>query len=324
MKFKLFMVIVAIMLTSNLVEGQTQRDQISFTSYPLAKDSLIIERQNGQKIKLTWPFAKNVKKIADWEQLLADFQTDFKKVMDNIPDYKFYSITYVQKKNLVIDEVRGKEIYTVNEKDEMDYVRSNIAKLRGDKIHLSIEFSDYKELLDPAIKEEVADAVTKIKHVFYISNISAERHYYSVNSASILPKPKPKLKFFVPLGARLGILKNKPYIELRPGVGLIRDKRFYIGLNLNFMTQFDEVSNKTQFDNYLGLTTGSIGAGFGSEVAFKVNSNIPDHEDIFLKAGLHYRTRSGIQIGAEYYLRKLENRNQNQEFLFGFNIGFGF
>ena len=238
MKFKLFIAIVAILLTSNFVKGQFQTDQVAFSSSPIQRDSLIIERQDGQKIKLIWPYSKNVKKEVEWEQLFDDFQSDFGKVADNIPVYKFYSITYYQKKNLVVDEVRGKETYTVNEKNGMDYVNSNICKLYGEKIQLSVEFSDYKELLDPSLKAEIETALTHIKNKLF-SALSSQRHFFDVNSKSMLPNPKPKFKFFIPLGAKLGLLKNQPYIELRPGIGLMQNKQYYYALNWNIMTQYN-------------------------------------------------------------------------------------
>ena len=90
------------------------------------------------------------------------------------------------------------------------------------------------------------------------------------------------------------------------------------------MTQYNEFSKKTEFDSFVGLTVGSIGAGFGTEVAFKVKSNISDNEQIYYRAGINYRTKSGIQIGAEYYLRYLTSTDKPQGILFGFNVGFGF
>ena len=84
------------------------------------------------------------------------------------------------------------------------------------------------------------------------------------------------------------------------------------------------MSEKTEFDSFVGLTVGSIGAGFGTEVAFKVKSNISDNEGIYSRAGINYRTNSGIQIGADYYLRHSTSTDKPQGILFGFNIGFGF
>lgn len=324
MNFKFIIAVIAFLLTSNLVKGQNQSDNYAFTSIPVQNDSLIIERQDGQKIKLIWPFNKNVKKKVAWEQLLNDFQSDFKKVVADIPSYDFYRISYIQKKNLVVDELTGKEIYTVNEIDGVNYVKSNICELQGNKIKISIEFNDAKELLDPSIKTEIESAITLIKNKFYTSMITPERHYYSVNSANMLPNPKRKYKFFIPMGARVGVLKNQPYVELRPGLGLKIDKQHYIALNWNVMTQYNDLSDKTEFDNYVGLTIGTLGQGFGSEVAFKVKSGIEDNEDIYFKAGVNYRTKSGIQIGAEYYNRKPQETRNDVDFLFGFNLGIGF
>ena len=324
MKYNFFITLIAILFTSNIATGQAEI-YLAFGSNLPVSDSLIIERQDGQKIRLTWPYKKNIKKNILWEGLINDFQSDFTKVYDNIPEYKFYSITYLRKQNLVVDEVRGKETYTVNENEGLDYVKSNSCTLQDEQLKITIEFNNKDELLDPSLKMEIESAIEMVKNKFYISAVSPDRHYYSVNSSSILPNPKSQIKFFVPLGARLGVLKNEPYVELRPGLGVVINKRNYAAINWNIFTQFNELVNETNFDHYVGFTLGSIDAGFGSEFSFKVSDGITANESIFLKAGINYRTRSGIQIGAEYFLNEAdETTDINQEVLFGFNIGFGF
>ena len=64
--------------------------------------------------------------------------------------------------------------------------------------------------------------------------------------------------------------------------------------------------------------------GFGTEVAFKVKSNIQANEDIYFKGGINYRTKSGFQIGAEYYMTKPQETRNDVGYLFGFNLGIEF
>jgi len=324
MKYHLFIAILVSLLTSNIVNCQITAGSLAFGASQNRSDSLIIERKDGQKIKLIWPYKENIKKNNNWEQLLDDFQSDFTKVVDNIPAYEYYSITYLRKQNLVVDEIRGKETYTVNENSGMDYVKSNLCILHGKNLKLSIEFSEKSELLHPSLKIEIKSAILEMKNKFYISPTTAERHYYSVNRATLMPNPKPKLKFFVATGARLGILKDKPYVELRPGLGLMQDEQYYFSLNWNFMTQYNTLMEKTEYDSYVGLTVGSIGAGFGTEVAFKVKSGINNNDSIYFRGGVNYRIRNGILIGADYYLRNTDSPFAARNLLFGFHIGFGF
>jgi len=323
MKCRLFTAIIAILIASNILKGQNGIDETSYGSAPVQGDSLVIERKNGLKIRLIWPYMKNIKKHVEWEQLLEDFQTDLAKVIEDIPEYSFYSITYFQKQNLIVDEIKGRETYTVNENDGMDYVKSNICLLHGNKIRLSIEFNDKKELLDASIKTELEAAIAVIKNKFYISMITPERHYYSVTSASKIPSPKVNFNFFIPLGFRLGLLKNKPYVELRPGIGLSKNKQYFVNLNYSFLTQFNEITDRTEIDNYVIFTTGTIGAGLGSEIAVKVKNGIKGNENIYAKFGLNYRTRSGIQFGAEYFYR-YKNGEGGSNNIFVFNVGIGF
>lgn len=325
MKKIYYIIFVLIFLTSTVGYGQSDMSDLALTSFNPAKDSLIVERENGHKIILTWPASKNIKKNGEWEQLLTDFQTDFAKVIDGIPDYSFYEIKYLQKKNLVVDEVAAREIYTVNDADDIEYIRSNKSILTGNKIKMTVEFNEANELLKPELKEDISEAISKVKHIFYFS-LAPERSYYSVKQKGMIKK-KPQLQFFIPFGARIGLLQNKPYIELRPALGVAINKKSYVALNYDLMTRYDQLNGRTQYDNFIGITYGTMGPGVGVEYALKVKEGISDFkvDGTVIRAGLNYRTRSGIQAGIQYYLRAFPDESDfNSGIVWGFNFGIGF
>lgn len=289
-----------------------------------ALDSLIIERENGQKIRLLWPYYKNIKKMNDWEPLLEDFQSDFRKIETELPVYDFCNINYDQKKNLVVNQVRGRETYSVNEDDGMDYVKSNLARLKGGKVTLLIEFNDYEELLSTTLKTELTAALSKVKHRFYFSTLSPERHYYSASEDKLLPRPIKERRFFVPFGARLGMVKDKPYIELRPGLGFMFDKRSFVSLNLNLLTTYNKEQGKTDYDGYLSLVAGSVGPGMAAEAGFRLIKDSSVFDNLYYRAGLSYTTASNIVLGLEYFMKPSEISDDDIDYLFGFKVGFGF
>lgn len=289
----------------------------------ITSDSLTIERADGQKIIVVWPYRKNIQKEVAWEKLLDDFQSDFKKVAKDVPDYDYYHINYIQKKELVVNQVVGRQTFTVNELDEINYVKSNLCLLKGDKLDISIEFTDHEELLDASLKQDLSNAIAQVKNKFYISKVSPERHLFDAKNNSMLPNPKRNYKFFIPLGVQLGVLRNTPYIEMRPGVGVIVDGRAFIALQYNFMSQFNDQRRKTEFDHYIGLSSGSLPHGFGSEVGLLVKSGISEYQDFALRAGINFRTKAGVLMGAQYYIDASEERNDGA-IDFGFSIGYGF
>lgn len=287
-------------------------------------DSLIIERMSGHNIKLIWDFRKNIKKVNSWEGIYDDFQSNFEKVYDNIPDFEFYKIDYVQNQRLIIDEVRGRETYTVNENDEITYTKSNLCRISGKDLVIYIEFNDKSELIDTTIKSDIRSAISMIKHKFYFSNISRQRHYYSVEENKMVKPPRPKIAFTIPVGASIGMVKNQPYVELRPGIGLLIGRNNLISLNADFMIVYDELTNRTQNDVYIGFNwMPEISKGLGVEYAIKVSSGIDDFEDMAFRARLNYRTNNGIIMGVDYYLRKRIGDNPTG-ILWGFHLGFGF
>lgn len=289
-----------------------------------ALDSLIIERENGQKIRLLWPYYKNIKKMNDWELLLEDFQSDFRKIKNDLPVYDFCNVNYKQKKNLVVNQVRGRETYSVNEADGMDYVKSNLARLKGGRIVLLIEFNEYEELLSSTLKNEITAALSKVKHRFYFSTLSPERHYYSTSEDKLLPRPAKERRFFVPFGTRLGIVKDKPYIELRPGLGVMFDKRSFVSLNFNVLTTYNQERRKTDYDGYLSLVFGSVGPGVGTEVGFRVMKGSNIFDELYFRAGVNYTTNSNIVLGLEYFITPSESSDSSSSYIFGFKVGYGF
>jgi len=323
MNKNIVIVVLFITLTCQLSKLQAQSAATLLTDInAVTSDSLTIERADGQKIIMVWPYRKNIQKAVAWEELLEDFQSDFRKVYSDIPDYDYYHINYSQKKNLVINQIIGRQTFTVDEQESINYVKSNLCFLRGEKLRISIEFTDYGELLDPSLKQDINNAVAQVKNRFYISMVSPERHLFDVKNNKIF-KPKRKYKFFVPLGVQLGMFRNKPYIEMRPGIGVIVDNKAYFALQYNLMTQFNDQSPKTEYDHYIGLTSGSIPHGFGSDVGIAVKNGITSHQNIALRAGLNFRTKGGLLMSAHYYLDASEERN-NDGIDFGFSIGYGF
>ena len=323
MSKKIVLVVLFITLTSALLKLQAQSAATLLTDIKAVNsDSLTIERADGQRVIMVWPYRKNIQKAVAWEKLLEDFQSDFRKVYSDIPDYDYYRINYSQKKNLVINQIIGRQTFTVDEQESIDYVKSNLCLLKGEKLSISIEFTNYEELLDPALKQDIINAVAQVKNRFYISMISPERHLFDVKNNKMF-KPKRNYKFFVPLGVQLGVLRNKSYIEMRPGIGVIVDNRAYIAVQYNLMTQFNDQSRKTEYDHYIGLSSGSIPHGFGSDVGIAVKNGITGNQNIAIRAGFNFRTKGGILMSAHYYLDATEERN-NEGIDFGFSIGYGF
>jgi len=288
----------------------------------ITSDSLTIERANGQKIILVWPYTKNIKKAVAWEALLEDFQTDFRKVSKDIPDYEYFHIGYIQNKNLVVNQVTGRQTFTVHEQDSINYVKSNLCLLKGEKLGISIEFTNQEELLDPSIKQDILNAVAQVKNKFYISMVSQEKHLFETKNNKMI-KPKRNYKKFVPAGVQLGVLRNKPYIELRPGIGVIVDNRAYFAVQYNLMSQYNDLSRKTEYNHFIGLSSGSIPHGFGSDVGIVVKNGISENQDIALRAGLNFRTKGGILLSSHYYLNT-SGEDFSDSIDFGFSIGYGF
>jgi len=321
MNYKVAIVFLILNICSMSLSSQIE----TFDARATGHDSLVIERLNGHRVCLIWNFRKNIKKSNNWIALIQDFQSDFQKISNDIPEFDFYEIDYIQNKNLVVNEIRGRETYTVNEKDALVYTKSNSCKLTGKDTRITVEFNDKSELLDSSLIEDVQNAIDKVKHRFYFSNVSRQRHYYSVEKNEMIKAPKSKVSFIIPVGARLGIVKDQPYVEIRPGIGVSLGRQHVISLNANFMFKYDEISNSRQNDTYLGINwmTLSDNSGLGVEYAIKISEGIDDFEDLTFRTSLNYKTSSGIVLGLDYYLRNFDAGESNN-ILFGFNIGFGF
>lgn len=289
----------------------------------IGHDSLIIERESGHKIRMIWDFRKNIKKNENWKSLLDDFQSNFTKVQENIPDFDFYKIDYIQNDKLVVDEISGRETYAVNDSEGIKYTKSNSCNLMGKDIQIYIEFNDINELFDPSIKNDIINAIDKVKHRFYFSRVSRQRHFFDAKTKEMTKGPKPKVSWMMPLGTRLGILKNQPNIELRSGIGALIGSQNFVSLNANFILKYDELTNQRQQDVYIGINwVPSIAEGFGVEHSLKVYSGIDDYDDIFSRSSLNYYPSKAVVLGVNYYLRK-QKENEYGNIIWGFHVGFG-
>ena len=310
-------------LTANMwAQNRNEVNQLFYQDFlpEVRSDSLIVERSNGLKVKLVWPYRKNLKKQIKWEVLLTEFQDNFKKVLADIPEYEFYSIDYSKNKELVVSEVSGINIYTVKNNDQLKYVKSNICKISGDDFIMYIEFSQKEELLDPSLLADVAEAASQVNHIFYVSSVSKDRYFYSIEKAKMLPPPKNKTVFFSALGARAGFRQNSPYVELRPGLGVHSQRENYFSLNTDFLISYDELTERSQSDVYLSLNYASLGPGLGASVGYRVSNGIDGSDGLDWRVGLKYKTNA-ISMGVDYYP---SGGNPERNIIWGFNIGFGF
>ena len=309
--------IMILLMTYSISSGQNFENDLLY-SPRYSKDSLIIIRDYGHKISMTWPANKNVKKKVNWQELLSSFQRDLELVIEDFPAFEFYRIAYYKDKNLVIDEVVGREIYIVSDENALNNIKSNIAILRDDKVTLTIEFNNSSELLDASIHQELSEAISKVKHIFYFSHVSPERHHYNLQEGRMF-RPKARLKLFMPAGIRAGFGLNKPFIGYNLGLGLAVRQQTYISLQWHQMTSYNSELNRTQFDNFLIFKGGAIGTGAITELAFRILESDSAFQDIDLKYTLGYRTRNGVELAAFYTLGNISVNT-----VFGAQIGVGF
>ena len=324
MKYRMLLIILLVPFLMGTIHSQED----IFDLYDIREtgnDSLIIQRKNGQKIKVIWDFRRNINKSVHWEELYDSFAKDLKKVSDNIPDFDFYKIDYTQNQKLIIDEVSGRETYVVREGDDIKYTKSNTCVLTGKDSRIIIEFNDFEELMDESLKADIKQAAESVKNTFYISYITRNRHYYSMEEAKMMKAPGSKLSLVFPLGARIGMTLNKPYIEARPGIGLkIRDREI-LSLNADFVFRHSPITNTTQTETYLGLNSMSIGPGFGGEVAVRIRRGIEDFDDLKYRFSFNYKTSSNINLGFHYFLRGNDSLVEDDSSLpVAFHIGYGF
>lgn len=305
-------------LTLGYVSAQADTERFGDTG----ADQLTIQRLNGQTIKVIWAANHNLNKHIKWEQLLEDFQQDFGKVVQDIPAYDYSTVNYVQGKSLVVDEVTGRETYTVNEEGDFDYIKSNACRIVGDDVTITIAYDTYQELLDAGLSAEIAAATTKVNHRFYLSSISNERYIYDATSQSLI-RPKNKLEVFVPLGFAGGVLRNKAYFEASLGLGATINDRMYVAASLDAVNAYNSERRQTEADLYCSLRFGETGSGMSWDLGFNIDNGVTAFDNLVFRTGLRYKTKEGITLGAQYYLSG-DQAEGEAGIDYGFCVGFSF
>ncbi len=322
MKLSIALTLLFCIAFNNQSSAQTwSAGKAGFVNQKNLKDSLIVHRDNGQLVKITWPFNKKIKNNTEWEVLLTGFQSNFQKIYSDVPDYDFYRIKYLNNRQLIIDEVSGTEIYNVEQQEDIEYIKSSSCLISGKSVSISIGFNDKKELLDPALVEELKSAISMMKYKFG-SNLGQEKFNYDAKVSEMLPVPKPQISFGTEFGASLGFVKKQSYVELRAGLGLLIDKKVLVALTSDFLLNYDQQRSITETDIYVGVLMTDY--KFGAEYGFKVRGGINDFDDMVLRAGLNYKFLPGTMIGLRYYIRDSRNENVWQNLVWDFRVGYAF
>ena len=124
---------------------------------------------------------------------------------------------------------------------------------------------------------------------------------------------------------RTGFVLDQPHIDVRAGLGLKIGQKDFVSLMWNLMTSFNSINESTDYDHFLALTLGSLGPGIRIEYGVKViDGDFSDFTDLDLRAGLSYKTRSGLLFGVDYYLGIIEDDDSFNNIVFGAHIGIGF
>lgn len=231
-------------------------DDPSYASY---NQHLFILRNNGKTIKVSYYYTIKIEETNAWKSLLSSFLDDFAKVKDQFPEYKYFNILYTENDNLIVNEIRGKEVYSFSDQNKGELQKTNYCILKGDGVIIQFELETYDEMLDPEIKDELTEAISNVKSKRTFDFSIRNEKFYDTNLGEMIKNPNRGLELDYVTGANFGFLANRP--TLTP-YGIMRfsiDQKNYLYGRAEF-----GVSSFNLFDEQNPVLYPGIGAGYMS------------------------------------------------------------
>ena len=290
---------------------------------PELADTLDILMEDGTWIHIYTPRGTNLQETDSWRELLSDFQTDLRKIEQDLPDYDLFRIYYAQGQTLTMDELEGREIYSVNEQGLEELAATQTCVLIGPNISMHIEIHQINDAFDPEISQTIAQAIAAIKYKKGYRKWStvglSERLTFDSKLNAIQKPEKNKPVYFSTVGAHVLFYDAVPITELRVGFGFLYGRRRnMIFLSQSMLTQYNSQTQEAHFSTVIALnlyTYGKFGAELGWGGSFEEGLGA-------WRLGLKYRSSQDMVFGAYYLVKATPN-----EFDFSglaFSIGFGF
>ena len=274
---------------------------------------LKIISESGKLITVQVPFGNKLNNDDSWKELIYAFRSDFRKVEASIPTFDFYEIDYTRGSSLEINEVVGKEIYSLGKEDKYAVIKSNYCHLRDKDIHIKIQFTKSDELFDDELIAEIEEGISENSDLMKKKFTRSNFFYDSKTKSTKFERNRSFGMGFIS-GFNLGYLRGNVVTEARIGFGLkIAD--FKMGIHGAAMFDYDQLTDNQSRATLLGFYL--FGEDGGMDFMWKLNDNDNIMGRYNFRLSLKYKIKSFV-VSVDNYGLFTENYHLGLSFGVGF------
>lgn len=289
-----------------------------FMSHAIAQnnsgDTLNIFSQEELFIKIASPNIHKLKHSADIYELISEFKTNLSSVVDQIPKYDIFTISYVKSQSLKVEEVQGTVKYQVENNQMVKAHNQNIVHLIAPDLQVTFYINEMEDFQTRNYESMIKSAFAKVKRGSKLRqkiNSPINEFFYSYSKGEMVDgyeRVKFKNRFGIVVGATVGFFKSKPIYEVSTGIGYnfgVKNNNM-LYLYLGQLYRYDESLERPEVANLLGIglktgKTGSFSLALVNTETFNTKSSLTKFDDVkFRVTGTAYPTK-GISISAHFY-----------------------
>jgi hypothetical protein len=303
-----------------------------FTAYgqdeKIPHDTINYSVSGKIKIQILTPDYDLLKQNKNLTNVFVDFQSDFRKLVSDIPAYENYKILYRHKTLLEVEDKPVVNRFLVNNNVISPEQLVNECLIHAEKLKINIDFNLIEDLLDPNLPEAIQKVLDQMpnKHRFLKKLEFASETY---NEPPVLKDEKVTGNLDM-ISLRLGVggnmIRNQFLTDISGEVGLMLTKKgilknqIYLSNNLLFsfdpeqqihLNNFTNIGYRRNFsgsvdkNNWLGFELGMMtrrSGNFFPSNTFRIGANWEVGKNITVAPYLYFndafkQVNPGFRIG---------------------------
>lgn len=299
-------------------------------------DTLSIFNQNELFIKIASSDIQQLKHSADIYDLISGFQTNLSTVINQVPRYDIFSITYVKNQSLKVEEVNGIVKYQVENGAMVKAHNQSTVNLWTENLQVIFYVNELEDLQTRNYNSMIKSAFAKVKRgANFRQKVNSPRNefFYSYSKGKLVDgyeKVKFTNRFSLVFGGTIGFFKANPIYELSSGIGYnfgVKNKRM-VYLFLGQLFQYNQDLERPEVANLYGVgfkpnKRGSISFAIVQTEDFKTSNSITKFDDVKFRTTFTGYPTKGVSISGHFYFGDFFDDDSIDAFP-TISFGFGF
>ncbi len=299
-------------------------------------DTLNIFNQDELFITIGTSDIQKLKHSADIYNLISDFKTNLSSVINQVPRYDIFTITYIKNQSLKVEEVKGIVKYQVKNSEMVKAHNQSTVHLLTENLHVIFYVNELEDLQTRNYNSMIKSAFAKVKRgANFRQKINSPRNefFYSYSKGKLVDgyeKVKFANRFSLVIGGTIGFFKSNPVYEINTGLGYnfgVKNKRMAY-LFLGQLYQYNSDLERPEMANIYGVgfkpnKRGSISFGLVQTEDFKTLESETRFDDLKYRLTFTGYPTKGVSVSGHFYFGDFFDDDSIDAFP-SISFGFGF